>query len=107
MPLEGRMQPPAEDSALPLPEAAGPSTDAPVGLAGRLYWWVCIVIIAVDQATKFVVNSRLPVFDSVSIIPGLLDFTHVQNKGVAFGLLNDAPMGAQAKAAITTVLAVM
>ena len=34
-----------------------------------------------------------PVFDSISIVPGLVDFTHVQNKGVAFGLLNDAPIG--------------
>jgi signal peptidase II len=36
-----------------------------------------------------------------------VDFTHVQNKGVAFGLLNAAPIPGRAKAAVTTVLAVL
>jgi hypothetical protein len=44
---------------------------------------------------------------SVTIIPGLLDFIHVQNSGVAFGILNDAAMNHQLKSILTTALAAL
>ena len=52
------------------------------------------VVILLDQASKALVRLRLPLHDSVEIIPGLLDFTHVRNTGAAFGFLNavDIPM---------------
>ena len=52
------------------------------------------VAVVLDQATKALVRMRLPLHDSVEIIPGLLDFTHVRNTGAAFGFLNaaDIPM---------------
>jgi len=101
------MQSPGEDSALPVPPTAGPADTAATRSLGRLYWWLCLIVIVVDQTTKALVYSWLPVFDSTSIVPGLVDFTHVQNKGVAFGLLNDAPIGLRAKAAVTTALAAL
>jgi len=48
------------------------------------------VIIILDQLTKFAVRAVLPLHDSRRIIPNLLDFTHVQNTGAAFGLMNAA-----------------
>ncbi len=53
---------------------------ATLGLAG--------LIIALDQATKALVRAFVPVHASRTIIPGLLDLTHVQNSGAAFGILN-------------------
>ncbi len=47
------------------------------------------VIIVLDQATKAIVRANLPLGDSHPVISGLLNFTHVQNTGAAFGLLND------------------
>ncbi len=47
-----------------------------------------LLIVALDQATKAWVRSALPLHESVSVIPGLLDFTHVRNTGAAFGVLN-------------------
>jgi len=47
-------------------------------------------VLAVDQLTKQVVRHLLPLHDTLKIVPGLLDFTHVQNTGAAFGLLNAA-----------------
>ena len=47
-------------------------------------------IIALDQVTKFVVRSTIPLYAKRAIIPNLLDFTHVQNTGAAFGVLNAA-----------------
>lgn len=48
-------------------------------------WAVLIPII--DQITKAMVIEKLPVYDSVEIIPGLLNLTHVRNPGAAFGIL--------------------
>ena len=47
-------------------------------------------VLAVDQLTKQIVRHLLPLHDTLKIVPGLLDFTHVQNTGAAFGLLNAA-----------------
>ena len=56
----------------------------------RLEIWVPIVIVVLDQLTKDVVRSTLPLHASVTVIPGLMDFTHVRNSGAAFGILNTA-----------------
>jgi signal peptidase II len=47
-------------------------------------------IVAVDQLTKFLVRTTIPLYAKRTIIPELLDFTHVQNTGAAFGVLNAA-----------------
>ena len=54
----------------------------------RLEIWLPIVIVALDQLTKAMVRASLPLHESVTIIPGLVDFTHVRNTGAAFGFLN-------------------
>jgi signal peptidase II len=38
--------------------------------------------------TKAMVRAKLPLYDSVNVIPGLLDITHATNNGAAFGILN-------------------
>jgi signal peptidase II len=49
------------------------------------------LVVAVDQISKEIVRRTLPVGgEPVHVIPGFLDFTHVQNTGAAFGLLNAA-----------------
>jgi len=47
-------------------------------------------IVVVDQITKFLVKAAIPLYSKREIIPNLLDFTHVQNTGAAFGVLNAA-----------------
>lgn len=47
-------------------------------------------IVGLDQLTKFLVRSTIPLYSKRVIIPRLLDFTHVQNTGAAFGVLNAA-----------------
>ena len=54
----------------------------------RLEIWLPLGVLAVDQLTKALVRQLLPIHESVSIIPGVLDLTHVRNAGAAFGLLN-------------------
>jgi signal peptidase II len=56
----------------------------------RLELWLPIVIVAVDQLTKAIVRSTIALHDSITIVPGLVEFTHVRNTGAAFGILNAA-----------------
>jgi signal peptidase II len=51
--------------------------------------WIAALIVAFDQATKAVVRARLPLHESVTVISGFFDLTHVRNTGAAFGMLND------------------
>ena len=53
--------------------------------AWRLALALCGVVVALDQATKAIVQHNLVPAERVSALPGL-HFTNVHNKGVAFGL---------------------
>jgi signal peptidase II len=50
--------------------------------------WLSALIVLADQATKALVRASLPLYDSVNVIPGLMDTTHATNNGAAFGILN-------------------
>jgi signal peptidase II len=71
---------------VPLPETSSDSR----GYARPVEIVTIISVLAADQLTKQVVRQMLPLHDTVRIVPGFLDFTHVQNTGAAFGLLNAA-----------------
>ncbi|MCL4813638.1 MAG: signal peptidase II [Vicinamibacteraceae bacterium] len=49
-----------------------------------------VLIVAVDQFTKWLVERSLALHQSVEVVPGLLNLTHVRNTGAAFGVLNAA-----------------
>jgi signal peptidase II len=58
--------------------------------AARKYGFLAIVaggVLGLDQATKALVLARLPLGDSLPVLPGLFGLTHVQNPGGAFGFL--------------------
>lgn len=54
-------------------------------------------IILLDQLSKFLILNKLGFEKSINIIPNLLNFTLVKNKGAAFSLFNDS----------TTILAII
>jgi signal peptidase II len=54
----------------------------------RLELVVVASVALLDQATKLLVVSDLGLHQTVEIIPGVLNLTHVRNSGVAFGILN-------------------
>lgn len=74
--------------SLPADEAPVPQP-APAEASGGLFWWLILGVVVFDQITKAIVRATLPLFESVSVIPGFADFTYVRNTGVAFGLLNN------------------
>jgi signal peptidase II len=62
-------------------------------------------VVGVDQITKEIVRRTIDLYDRVPVIDGLLDITHVQNTGAAFGLLNaaDFPYKAAVMIAIASI----
>lgn len=51
--------------------------------------WVALAIVILDQATKALIKAKLPLHESVTVIPGFFDLTHVRNTGAAFGMLDN------------------
>ncbi len=56
----------------------------------RKYWPLVVsflVVLLLDRMTKEYIMTHFPLYYSRSIIPGLINLVHIQNKGVAFGIL--------------------
>lgn len=60
----------------------------PVPAWRRAEVWMTAALVVVDQLTKLLVLQRIPLHDTVPVIPGLLSLTNVRNTGAAFGMLN-------------------
>src|SRR5581483_6427625 len=70
-------------------DEAAASAEAPAPApARRLEIWLPILVVAIDQLTKAAVRAMLPLHESVTVLPGFIDFTHVRNSGAAFGILH-------------------
>jgi signal peptidase II len=95
--------PPFESAASPGP--VGPATPVGSRPGMNLFWWLSFAVLAIDQGSKALVRQYLHEFDSVTIIPNLVDFTHVQNNCVAFGILSDSHV--PFKSGVTSALAVV
>jgi len=59
-----------------------------------------LAVLVLDQWSKAWVEAELPLHSPEPVIPGLLNLTHVQNTGVAFGLF-----AARGRVAVTAALA--
>ena len=77
--------PAAETAPPPAPPAAEPRP-----VVSPLEVMTIGTIVVLDQITKFIVKSQIPLYAKYVVIPNVLDITHVQNSGAAFGLLNAA-----------------
>ncbi len=67
--------------------------------------WVTAVLVICDQVTKALVQQRIALHDTVTVIPGLLNLTNVRNTGAAFGMFNNADF--TYKPLVVAVLAVV
>ncbi|NLC53438.1 MAG: signal peptidase II [Firmicutes bacterium] len=52
------------------------------------YYVLFVIIIGVDQLTKALVLRGLNLHQTVTVIPGVLSFTRINNPGAAFGILS-------------------
>ncbi len=71
------------------PPAGAPPRDARgLPLLTGVEIWIALAIVIADQVTKAIIRARLPIYDDIPVVPGLLNFTYVRNSGAAFGMLN-------------------
>lgn len=70
----------------------------------RWQLWLAATLIVADQVSKAVVRATIAPHETIELIPGLLNLTHVLNTGAAFGLLNTADF--PYKSVVVAVLAV-
>lgn len=54
---------------------------------------VSLIVIIVDQITKWLVLVNMPLYESISIIDNVFNLTHIHNSGGAFGFMaNQSPL---------------
>jgi signal peptidase II len=92
-------------SGVVAPATNGEDIPSPAVRAAGLHWWLIALVIVADQISKAIVRSTVSLYDSLTVIPGFIDITHVRNAGVAFGLLND--LETEFKWVVTTGLGVI
>jgi len=54
------------------------------------YFLFILVLMAVDQATKYVISRTVDLFESRAVIPGFFNITRIHNKGAIFGAFNQS-----------------
>jgi signal peptidase II len=67
--------------------------------------FIALTIVIADQGVKALIRQRLPLDESITVIPGFFDLTRVHNFGTAFGFMNgtDFPFKTVLLAAIAIV----
>ncbi|MBV4549134.1 signal peptidase II [Pseudomonas triticicola] len=62
-----------------------------IGRFGRLSWlWLSLLVLIIDQASKFYFEAKLEMFQQIVIIPDLFSWTLAYNTGAAFSFLADS-----------------
>ncbi|MCZ0755508.1 signal peptidase II [Anoxybacillus sp. J5B_2022] len=52
-----------------------------------LYYFIALIVIAIDQLTKWLVATNMKIGESITIIPNILYITSHRNRGAAWGIL--------------------
>jgi len=58
------------------------------------YLWVgsiISIVLILDQLTKYFVEKKILLYETIRVIPGFFNLTHVRNKGAAFGIMSSVP----------------
>jgi len=54
------------------------------------YFLFILVMIALDQAAKFVISQTVELYESRTVIPGFFNITRIHNRGAIFGAFNQS-----------------
>jgi signal peptidase II len=55
------------------------------------YLGLSFVLLALDQLSKFLVQSGIALYENVVVIPGFFSLTHIHNRGAIFGIMSRNP----------------
>jgi len=64
-------------------------------------------IIVLDRLTKLWVQTEVSLYESHTVVPGLFDIVHAENRGMAFGLFSDGESGFRSVLLVGVALAVL
>ena len=53
-----------------------------------LLLWPALAVLALDQATKYLIATRFPLYETKTLVSGFFNLVHIRNKGMAFGIMN-------------------
>ena len=56
----------------------------------KYYFFIALIIFALDQSTKWLVAQRIEMNNTVTVVPGFFSISHVLNPGAAFSLFADS-----------------
>jgi len=70
-----------------------------------LFFGVAALVVLIDQVTKYIVSTGMPLYSSIPVLDGLFSITYVRNPGAAFGFLATAPVYFRAVFFITVTVA--
>jgi signal peptidase II len=56
----------------------------------KYYFLIALCVVVLDRLTKWAVAQYVPLHDSITVVPGLFQISHVENRGAAFGLFADS-----------------
>ena len=54
-----------------------------------MYFTLISILIIIDQAIKWISRTKLTKFESYPVIDGFFHFTYLENRGAAFGMLQN------------------
>jgi signal peptidase II len=73
----------------------------------RLPFLLAALVFVFDRATKLAIEARVSMWDTIVLIPGVLNIVYTRNRGAAFGMFANAPDGWRQFLLIGVSLAVM
>jgi signal peptidase II len=66
-------------------EAGGNSAPDRAGAKYGRLGIVAALVVILDQITKAIILAQVPLYETIPVIPGFFNITHIQNPGGAFG----------------------
>ena len=64
---------------------------APLGF--KPFVMIAGLVVLLDQATKLLVLAKMPLYHSITVLPGFFNLTHIRNPGGAFGFMAAGSQG--------------
>ena len=71
------------------------------------YFWISVIILLLDQVSKFIIRSFLEVGEIIKVTPKLFWLSHVQNSGAAFSISFGSSLLNKAVFTIVPIVAIM
>ena len=56
----------------------------------KFHFLIAAAVILADRVSKWLVEQKISLHDSLPVLPGFFRLTHVENRGAAFGLFSES-----------------